>query len=113
LIFATLDSAVALILELALPAVQPQKAIRFQVYASRIRKSFERQFVNTDGSLKSTSQTGHVLALRSAVLNPQQKAKVLTDLIALVAKNGSKVGPYRSSFSSRCPFVNGKSRSRT
>lgn len=87
-----------LILELALPAVQPQKAIRFQVYASRIRKSFERQFVNTDGSLKSTSQTGHVLALRSAVLNPQQKAKVLTDLIALVAKNGSKVGPIGAHF---------------
>ena len=87
-----------LILELALPAVQPQKAIRFQVYASRIRKSFERQFVNTDGSLKSTSQTGHVLALRSAVLNPQQKAKVLADLIALVAKNGSEVGPIGAHF---------------
>ncbi len=87
-----------LILELALPAIQPQKAIRFQVYASRIRKSFERQFVNTDGSLKSTSQTGHVLALRSAVLNPQQKAKVLADLIALVAKNGSEVGPIGAHF---------------
>ena len=87
-----------LILELALPAVQPQKAIRFQVYASRIRKSFERQFVNKDGSLKSKSQTGHVLALRSAVLNPEQKAKVLADLIALVTKNGSKVGPIGAHF---------------
>lgn len=87
-----------LILELALPAVQPQKAIRFQVYASRIRKSFERQFVNKDGSLKSKSQTGHVLALRSAVLNPEQKARVLADLIALVTKNGSKVGPIGAHF---------------
>jgi hypothetical protein len=87
-----------LVLELALPAVQPQKAIRFQVYASRIRKSFEHQFVNADGSLKSKSQTGHVLALRSAVLNPKQKAKVLADLIALVEKNGSKVGPIGAHF---------------
>ena len=87
-----------LILELALPAVQPQKAIRFQVYASRIRKSFERQFVNEDGSLKTKSQTGHVLALRSAVLNPKQKAKVLGDLITLVEKNGSEVGPIGAHF---------------
>ena len=87
-----------LVLELALPAVQPQKAIRFQVYASRIRKSFEHQFVNADGSLKSKSQTGHVLALRSAVLNPEQKARVLADLIALVEKSGSKVGPIGAHF---------------
>lgn len=87
-----------LVLELALPAVKPQKAIRFQVYASRIRKSFERQFVNEDGSLKTKSQTGHVLALRSAVLNPVQKAKVLADLIALVNKNGSEVGPIGAHF---------------
>jgi hypothetical protein len=87
-----------LALELALPAQQPQKAIRFQVYTSRIRKSFEYQFINEDGSLKTKSQTGHALALRSAVLNPKQKTRVLADLIALVEKNGSEVGSIGAHF---------------
>ena len=87
-----------LILELALPAVQPQKALRFQVYAARIRKSFEFRFLNEDGSLKTKSQTGHVLALRSGVLNRKQKTKVLTDFIALIKKDGGKVGPIGAHF---------------
>lgn len=87
-----------LALELALPAQQPQKAIRFQVYTSRIRKSFEYQFINEDGSLKTKSQTGHALALRSAVLNPKQKTRVLADFIALVEKNGSEVGSIGAHF---------------
>ena len=87
-----------LALELALPAMEPQKALRFQVYAARIRQSFRRQFVNQDGSLKTKSQTGHVLALRSNVLKKEEKNRVLADLLTSIRKEGSQVGPIGAHF---------------
>lgn len=87
-----------LIRELSLPSQQPMNVIRFKDYADRIKNSFQKQYVNPDGSLKVKSQSAHVLALRSAVLEPKQQQKVVADLIASITKNGSQVGPIGAYF---------------
>lgn len=87
-----------LIRELAGPAEQPLNVVRFQDFAARIRKSFERNYLKEGGSLKASSQTAHVLALRSAVLTPEQQEKVTDDLMASISKNGVQVGPIGAYF---------------
>ncbi|MFT6863490.1 MAG: hypothetical protein ACJAVK_002051 [Akkermansiaceae bacterium] len=87
-----------LVRELAIPAEQPLNAIRFQDFASRIQKSFQAQYLDGDGSLKVNSQTAQVLALRSAVLTPEQQITVTSDLMKSLTSEGLKVGPIGAHF---------------
>lgn len=84
--------------ELATPARQPLNVIRFNDYAARIRASFEKQYLTEDGSLKVTSQTAHLLALRCAVLKPTQQKVVIDSLMTSLKKDGPKVGPIGAYF---------------
>lgn len=84
--------------ELALPAQQPYNVFRFQDYAGRIRKSFERQYLDDTGNLKTPSQTAHLFALRSAVLKVGQQKTVTASLLASLEKEGLKIGPIGASF---------------
>ncbi len=87
-----------LVRELAVPAAQPLNAIRFQDFASRIKNSFQAQYIDENGSLKVNSQTAQVLALRSAVLTPEQKKTVTADLMKSLTSEGLKVGPIGAHF---------------
>jgi hypothetical protein len=87
-----------LIRELALPAQQPMNAIRFQDYAARIKKSFGKRYLKADGSLSSASQSAHVTALRSAVLEKEQQSKIIEALMASLSKDGVQVGPIGAHF---------------
>ncbi len=84
--------------ELAVPAQQPLNVIRFQDYASRIRKSFVKQYIGEDGNLTVKSQTAHLLALRSGVLKPAQQKPVIDSLMASLKKDGPQVGPIGAYF---------------
>lgn len=88
-----LGTATRLTRELALPAQQPLNVIRFQDYAGRIRKNFERRFIKEDGTLKHSSQTAQLLALRSAVLRKEQQKKIIDNLLHSLDQNGPQVGP--------------------
>lgn len=87
-----------LVRELAIPANQPLNVIRFQDYAARMKKSFQRQYIDDKGALKMTSQTAMALALRSAVLTPEQQQQVTADLVKSVTSEGLKVGPIGAYF---------------
>lgn len=87
-----------LIRELAAPARQPLNVIRFKDFAARIKVSFQAQYIDESGSLKIKSQTAQVLALRSAVLTPEQQAKVTDDLMKSLDSDGLKVGPIGAYF---------------
>lgn len=87
-----------LIRELALPAQEPLNAIRFQDYAARIKKSFQKQYLTPDGTLAVDSQTARAFALRSAVLEREQQAKVVGDLVTSLSKDGLQVGPIGAFF---------------
>jgi len=87
-----------LVRQLAVPAQEPMNVIRFQDYAGRMRKSFEKQYLNEDGNLKVTSQSAHLLALRSAVLSKENQPKIIAALLASIEKNGLKVGPIGAHF---------------
>ena len=84
--------------ELAVPAQQPMNVIRFQDYNGRIRKSFEKQYLGENGNLKVTSQSAHLLALRSAVLKKENQAAVIATLLSSIEKDGLKVGPIGAHF---------------
>lgn len=84
--------------ELSGPAGQPVNVVRFKDYAARIRESFRRQFVTDGGSLKVDSQSAQVLALRSDVLNSEEKQQVVADLTASLEKKGLEVGPIGAHF---------------
>jgi len=87
-----------LIRELAAPAQQPLNVIRFKDYAARIRVSFEKQYLDAKGSLTIPSQSAHVVALRSAVLKPEQQQQVIDDLLDSLSKKGPQVGPAGAHF---------------
>lgn len=87
-----------LVRELALPAQEPLNAIRFQDYAARIKKSFQKQYLTPEGTLTVTSQTARAFALRSAVLEREQQSRVVADLVASLSKDGLQVGPIGAFF---------------
>ena len=92
--------------ELAGPAIQPLNVIRFKDYAARIRESFGEQYLNEAGSLKDSSLTAQLLALRCSVLPEDREGKkldknlnlVIADFLATLKKDGPKVGPVGAHF---------------
>ncbi len=84
--------------ELSRPAEQPLNVFRFQDYAARIKNSFGEQFVGEDGVMKIPSQSAGLLALRSAILSPEQQKPVITALVEDITKNGPKVGLEGANF---------------
>ena len=84
--------------QIAIPAGEPLNVIRYKDYALRIQKSFQDKYVEKDGSLKIKTQTAHLLALRCAVLNSEQKKGVIDSLIASLKKDGIKVGPLGTEY---------------
>ncbi len=78
--------------QLSFPAEQPLNVIRYKDYALRIKKSFQDNYLAEDGSLKINTQTAHLLALRCAVLDPEQQQGIIDSLIDSLKKEGIKVG---------------------
>ena len=93
-----LGYATRLTRELALPAREPLNVIRFQDYAGRIRKSFEKQYLKADGNLKHPSQSAHLIALRCAVLKKEQQQTILNSLLRSLQEDGLQVGPIGAHF---------------
>ena len=85
--------------ELAQPAQEFMNVIRFQDYAARIRKSFERRYLDPKtGNLTLSSQTAHLLALRSAVISPEKQKPIIENFLTNLKKEGPKVGPIGAHF---------------
>ena len=84
--------------QLALPAGEPLNVIRYKDYAQRIRESFQNKYIAENGSLKIKTQTAHLLALRCAVLMPEQQQGIIDSLIGSLKKDGIKVGPIGAEY---------------
>ena len=84
--------------QLAIPSGEPLNVIRYKDYSLRIKQSFQDKYIAEDGSLKIKTQTAHLLALRCAVLKPEQQKGIIDSLISSLNKDGIKVGPLGAEY---------------
>lgn len=77
--------------EMAAASGRAAEAANYRHRLERVQRAFGQRYLASDGTLKVTSQTAHVLALWAGLLAPPLRAPTAARLAGLIAANGNRM----------------------